>query len=207
MNRFPLLNSKLQAVLLVIAGALLLQPAAAQQAAPNNSPGMSPLQKSFMQKRNELQQLQSQLGEIQKKTMKKHPDLQKRQSDFRDLMISKMKEKGHDPDKDIGHLKSLQAKLQNKDIKPDQRKALIKDFRQTNMTLRMEQQKALQDGDVQKARQSLSNDILSAMRDEDPRTDKLLEKVKETRQSLMQMQRRAAAQAQGKQSPKTPGGF
>lgn len=207
MNRFPLLNSKLQAVLLVIIGALLLQPAAAQQAAPNSGAAMSPLQKAFMQKRNELQQLQSQLGNIQKKTMDKHPELQKKQSDFRDLMISKMKDKGHDPNKDIDHLKSLQAKLQDKDIKPDQRKALIKDFRQTNMTLRMEQQKALQDSDVQKARQSLSNDIISAMRDEDPRTDDLLKKVKETRQSLIQMQRRAAAQAKGQPSANTPGGF
>lgn len=207
MNRFPLLNSKLQAVLLVIAGALLMQPAAAQQAAPKTGQGMSPLQKAFMQKRDELQQLSSQLGEIQKKTMKKHPELQKKQSDFRDLMISKMKKQGHDPNKDIDHLKSLQAKLQKKDLQPDKRKALIKDFRQTNMTLRMEQQKVLQDKDVQQARESLSKDIISAMRDEDPRTDKLLKKVNETRQSLMQMQRRAAAAAKGKPQSHTPGGF
>jgi len=201
MNRFSLLNNKLRIAATALAGILLLPAAAAQQAGPkpgmSPSPGANTMQQEFMQQRAKLQQLQQQLGKIQKQTMDKHPDLQQRQEDFRDLMFSKMEEKGHSPKQEIGHLKTLQTKLQDKDIKADKRKDLIQDYRKTNMSLQQAQQEALQDKEVKQARQSLSNDVLSAMRDEDPHTDKLLQQVKETRQSLIQMQQRAAAQSRG----------
>lgn len=183
---------------LPLAGLLFSAAVPAQQPAPQ--PGASPNgpQQEFMQKRAQLQQLTQQLGEIQKQAMDHHPELKKQQEDFRKLMISKMQANGHSPEQAIGHLKTLQTKLQDKNIDPKKRQAMISDFRNTSMELEQAQREVMQDKDVQKARKSLTEAVLTAMRNEDPRTDKLISQVNETRRRLVQIQRQAV-QAQ---SPK-----
>jgi len=199
MNRLSLLNRKLAIAVLPLAGMLFSAAAAAQQPAP--AAGMSPdsPQHEFMQQRTQLQQLTQQLGKIQQQALDHHPELKKQQEDFRSLMISKMEANGHSPKQDIGHLQTLQSKLQDKNLDPKKRQAMIADFRKTDMQLQQAQREIMQDKDVQKARKSLTDAVLTAMRNEDPRTDKLISQVKETRQRMIQIQRQAV-QAQSRQN-------
>ncbi|MEJ2760597.1 MAG: hypothetical protein P8126_03405, partial [Gammaproteobacteria bacterium] len=154
MKRLSLLNRKLGMVALPLAGLLFSAAAAAQQPAPQPGTRLNSAQQEFMQQRAQLNQLTQQLGKIQKQALDHHPKLKQQQEDFRDLMISKMEANGHSPKQAIGHLKTLQSKLQDKNIDPKKRKAMIQDFRKTDMELQQAQREIMKDKDVQKARKS-----------------------------------------------------
>jgi chromosome segregation ATPase len=189
MNTFSLsLRGLLGATVFTLA--ILFTPAAAAQQAPAG-PGAAPNAQvqAFMDKRAELEKLQDQLAQIQKQTMDKRPALQKQQQSFRDLMIAKMKARGHTPEKDIDHIKSLEAELNGKDVDAQKRKDLMIQLRETDMKLRKAQQEILQDQEVQQSRSSLVKAILKAMHEEDPRTEQLIKQAHQKEVELVALQR------------------
>lgn len=175
---------------LLAAGMAMLQPAAAQQSGDQDDAQVH----AFMQKRAELTKLQEQLAQIQQKTVDKRPALKKQQHDFRQLMLDKMKAKGHTPEKDIDHLKQLEAQLHDKSVTADKRKDLLVDLRETSERLHQEQMEIMQDKDVQASRQSLVNAILKAMHEEDPRTDDLIKQAHDKEMELVAIQRQVNGQ-------------
>lgn len=187
MNRILPSVGKWFTTAIVIGGVFLIQPVAAQQAAPGAEPNAQ--MQAFMHKRAELQNLQKQLAQIQQKTVDKRPELQKQQQEFRDLMITKMKAKGYTPEKDINHLKELESELQDKNIDAQKRKDLMIQLRETSMKLQKGQQDILKDKDVQASRTSLVKAVLKAMHEEDSRTEPLIKQAHQTEMELVSIQR------------------
>lgn len=198
MRHLMRINGHLLRSAALVSAMLLAAPLAqAQQPAAPGAAGAgqpSPAQKEFMQTRAQLQQLQKQLGEIQQKVLDENPDLQQQREDFQKLVMTTMKDQGATPQEDVNKLKTLQAELQKEDLPKDKRQRLIQEFRDTNMALQQAQQQALQNKQVQEARKSLNNALITAMVDADPETEKLLSQVKQARQRLMQIQKEVAGQ-------------
>jgi hypothetical protein len=191
------------AVVIVIGSVLVAHPAAAQQAAPGSGANPNAQMQTFMKKRAELQKLQEQLSQIQQKTVNKRPALKKQQQAFRDLMIAKMKAKGNTPEKDIDHIKKLEAELHGKNLDAQKRKDLMIDLRETDMKLQKAQQEILQDKEVQESRSSLVKAILTAMHEEDPRTEQLIKQAHQKEMELVAIQRQINGK-QGNTPPQAP---
>jgi signal recognition particle GTPase len=198
MNRILPSIGKWFTTVVVIGGVFLIQPVAAQQAAPGAEPNAQ--MQAFMQKRAELQKLQKQLAQIQQQTIDKRPALQKQQQEFRKLMITKMKAKGYNPEKDINHLKELEAELNGKDVDAQKRKDLMIDLRETSMKLQKGQQEIMQDKDVQASRTSLIKAVLKGMHEDDSRTEPLIKQAHQTEMELVAIQR----QINGTQADPSP---
>ncbi len=166
------------------------QPAPPGAAGPQGGAGRQagPKEQEFMQIRAELQQLQQQLGQIQEQVLENNPELQRQQEDLRNQVMETMKEQGAKPEQDINKLKTLQAELQNEELPEEKRQEKIQEFRETNMSLQQAQHQAMQDEDLQKVQQSLNDDMLTAMVDANPETEKLLSQLQQARQKLMQIQ-------------------
>jgi hypothetical protein len=174
---------------------------AADSAAPSKAepskaaPQMSAKQKEFMDARQEMQRIQQRLGKIEQDALKANPELQKQREDFRQLLLSTMKKNGHDPQKQVDHLRELQTKLKDKDLEDGKRKELIDEFRSGNRELQQAQREAFQDEDVQKARVKLAQSMVAAMKEQDGDTEQLIRRLKQVQQHLQEIMRSASPKA------------
>jgi len=202
MNRILPSADKWLMAAIVVGGIILMRPVAAQSAAPKADANKQNPVQLFMQKRNELQKLQEQLAHIQQQTVEKRPTLKKQQEDFRQLMFAKMKAKGHTPEKDIEHIKQLEAQLHGKDVDAQKRNDLLIQLRETSMKLQKGQQEVLKDKDLQASRKVLAKAILDAMKEEDPKTDQLISQAYQKEVELVALQKQINGAQADDPSPK-----
>lgn len=166
----------------------------APMAAPPHSK-MTPMQEkqfeAFQKARSEMMQARRRLSKIQKAAMKAHPELQKQQKAFVDLVTKTMKNNGYDAKQEIAELKSLRSRLEDDKTPQDKKRKLIHQYRAKMVKLNMAQRKVLQDKKVQKARLSLQTAVVSAMRKQDPDTDKLIAMVQNKQKEMLKIRRSA----------------
>lgn len=141
----------------------------------------------FEQTRMELMRADQQLAHIQSKTLKDHPELLKRQTQLIALMTNEMKRHGQDPKKDMADLRRLEGRLHSKSISRADRQKLTKQFEQKLNAFQKARAEVMSSPKLEKARAKFSNAVLTAMKKENPNTDRLLREAKEKRQELMQM--------------------
>lgn len=167
-------------------------------ATPHNK--MTPAQKkqfeAFEKARNEMMQARGRLNNIQKAALKAHPELQKQQGAFVDLLTKTMKKNGYDANKKIAELKSLRSRLQDQKTPQDEKRKLAGQFQVKVIELNKARGKAMQDTKVQKAQHSLQNAVITAMRKQDPDTDKLIATVESKQKELLKIRRSIITQMQ-----------
>lgn len=187
----------------VAAGALLGTALAAGpvagQPAPGGGPGKSgpaqggkgmgsQQQKELQDAQKKVRDLSQQIGDIQKKAMEANPELQKQREDLRSLLKEKMEAKGHTPDQNIDRMKEIRKQLsESKDLPKSERQKLMQEFQNTARTFRQAQKEAMQDPEVQKARQAFQDDLMAAMKKEDPKVEQLIQDLRQARQEFQSL--------------------
>jgi hypothetical protein len=164
------------------------------QAEPSATQGDS--MQAARQLHGEYVELQNRLSLIQEKTMEAHPELKKQEQAFLDLMMAKMKSSsGASPKDDLATIEKLEQKLRSEDTPDSERQALMAEYQEKAMAFRTAQVEALKDPEVQKAQGALRDATLTAMKQQDPQTEQLMQQLQQ-KQDEMKRMLEAAGQAQ-----------
>ena len=192
---------------LILAAVMMLGSAGVAQAETNAPAGddpasqLSPAQrvhlKEFQQKRTELLQLGQQLEQIRQETVVKHPELKEREKAFGDMVAAEMKSNGATPAEDLAELRALQAKLRDQNTPDADRQALMTRLQRKAQEFDQARQQALQNPELQKAQGELLQDIVAAMKEENPRAEQIMQQMQQKQQEMMEI-RKAAQAAEGK---------
>lgn len=179
-------------LLTVVAALISTAPLHAQQqgaATPQAevSPAQKEQQQAFQQARDEYVATQQRLEQIQRDTLQARPELQKKEQAFNDLLIKEMKNKGHSPKQDQAEIERLQEQLQDSKVPDAEREALLNKFQEKIMAYRKAQGEVMQNQEIQKAQNALLDAIVTAMKEHDPQTERLIEQMVEKRKQLMKM--------------------
>ena len=128
------------------------------------------------------------LKKLVQKTMEAHPDLQKQQQAFLDLMMAKMTSSGGgSPKDDLVAIEKLEQKLRSEDTPDGERQALMAEYQEKAMAFRTAQVQALKDPEVQKAQGALRDATLTAMKQQDPQTEQLMQQMEQKQDEMKQM--------------------
>ncbi|MDN3517919.1 hypothetical protein QWY84_09875 [Aquisalimonas lutea] len=176
---------------LVAAFALAFAGSVAAQSSQGQGQGQGQGQDSNPQMR--LQQIQQRLAEAQQKALDENPGLQSQREELEELVIQKMEEEGYDPNANMETLENAQSQIQNEDLSNEERQQMLQDARQAQQQLQEAQQAAMQDEEVVEAQEAFQNDLMEAMREQDPETDQLIEEFR----SIQQEMRGRMGQGQG----------
>jgi len=184
------------ALTLLLAGSLFAVPTAHAQSqggaasqAQGGDSGMSQQKKQELrQAQKKVRELRQQIGQIQQKAMNNNPDLQKQQEDLKGLVKDKMKAKGQNPDQDISRMKEIRQKLQNnKDMPKDERQKLMQEFQKTTQSFQQAQKSVMQDPEVQEARSQFRDDLMAAMKEENPKVEQMIKDMEQARKEFQQL--------------------
>lgn len=142
---------------------------------------------AFEQVRSEYVKTQQRLEQIQAETLQARPELKKQEQTFNDLLVDEMKSGGHTPTQDLAEIEGLQAQLSSDKTADNERQELTTQFQHKVMAYRKAQSQALQSEKVKKAQSELMENMVTAMKKQDPQTEQLLQKMATKRQQLEQM--------------------
>ncbi len=144
----------------------------------------------------EFQQLQQRLMTIQQQAFENNPQLQDEAEALEDLVISTMQDAGFDAEGGLARLEQLQQEFEGEDLADDRRQSIVEEAQEIQMELQEGQQLAMQDDDVIQAQERFENNLLDAMRAEDPETDDLLETFEQMQAQMMQQMQQMQPQGQ-----------
>lgn len=190
----------------VFRGALLLaalvvlapQSLAQQQSSPASpQANSSQLMQQIMMKRAEIQQISQELQQIQESTMEANPGLAEQRDELVALVDSKMVEAGHDPDASREKIEDLQAQLKDSELSDTERQQLDQALRQEVGRMQQSQSMAMQQEDVSSQRDSLNEDLLAAMEEQNPETPELISQLQSAQQEYRQLVGQARQMQQG----------
>jgi hypothetical protein len=172
-------------------------------AQPANQPGGA---QQTMPAQQRAQEVQGELIEIQRNTLEENPELREQGEKLEQLITDTMKEKGANPEEDLQRLQELQQKAQDPNIEQQQREQMAQEFQQIQQELIMARQQAAQDEEVQAEQEQFQTAMLEAMQEQNPRTDELLEEMREIqvqqqRQLEQQLQQQQGGQRQQQPAP------
>lgn len=186
MQHAPFLRRLLLASALLFAGALCNAELVAAQGTGAVSPDAfnGPTRQKLMDTREKLKNLHRQLAEISAAARKNNPSLQAQEDKLRHLVLNTMEAAGYQPERAVAHIKELSSKLRSEDINPEQKKRLIADYRQTQARLMAAQREAMNNDEVQQARQAYQDQMRQAMEKEDPNAKALIQRYAQTRMQL-----------------------
>jgi hypothetical protein len=133
----------------------------------------------------EYLEIQQRLAEAQQKAVENTPDLQDKADALEELVTDKMRAAGHDPGSIMETMLAAQAKLEAARTDAERQQVMeSREVREAQRKMQEAQRAAMEDPEVQNARQSLQDDMLSAMRREEPATDRLIERLDEIQREV-----------------------
>ncbi|MDZ7645448.1 MAG: hypothetical protein U5K76_15285 [Woeseiaceae bacterium] len=201
----------LLAALLALAGtgavAQVQQPEPPAPAQPQPGTPMSPqgpsqqVMQQIVAKRAEIQQLGTELKSIQEATMEANPELAAQREELVTLVDTKLVEAGHDPAASRDKIEDLQGQLQGGELSQDKQQAVSQELRSEVNTLQQAQNQVMQDEEVRSKQQSLNDDLLKAMEEQNPKTEELIADLRQAQQQYQQLANRARQQRSGGMSP------
>lgn len=144
-----------------------------------------------------LQEIQQRLAEAQQKALDENPGLQSQREELEELVIQKMEDEGYDPDANMETLENAQSEIQNEDLSDEERQQMLQDAQQAQQQLQEAQQAAMQDEEVVEAQEAFQNDLMEAMREQDPETDDLIEEFRSIQQEMQGGMGQGQGQGQG----------
>lgn len=158
--------------------AILFMPNAGAEEQPPGGPDQQQAPQS------ELQQIQQELLTIQQRTLDANPQLQKQRKDLESMATKAMEDEGYDPDALVQTLDSSQETLQDESASDDKRMQALEEAQQAQQELQQAQQAALQNEKVAQAHRDFQSDLMTAMREEDPKVDDLIKRFEQIQQDM-----------------------
>ncbi|MFO7652391.1 MAG: hypothetical protein R6X25_01060 [Candidatus Krumholzibacteriia bacterium] len=126
------------------------------------------------QKQMRLQQIQQQLAAAQQEALAANPELLAQSEALEELVVKKMVENGYDPEGSVETLESVQEDLQKEDLSDAERQKILVDAQAAQQHLQEAQSVVLQDSQFVALQESFREDLMDAMREQEPTTDELI---------------------------------
>lgn len=136
----------------------------------------------------EMQEVQQRLSQIQQRAFENNPELQTQAQELEDLFMRTMENAGYDPEGGLNRLQDIQARMQDEGVTDQERQNMLEEAQQIQMELQEGQQVAMQEEAVIDAQARFEEDLMDAMRAEDPETDDLLARFEQMQQQQQPMQ-------------------
>ncbi|WP_018873546.1 hypothetical protein [Thioalkalivibrio sp. ALJ16] len=136
----------------------------------------------------EMQQLQQTLAETQQRAIENNPDLEQKGEALENLVLDKMESAGYQPRRDLETLESAEEQLRDPDLSTEQQQEIFQSesVQQAQMNLQEAQQAVSQDEEILEAQAALREDLMSAMREENPDIDDVLQRMQAIQQQMQQ---------------------
>lgn len=182
----------------LLSAALLLPTAVLAQDAGNEAEAAEePTQK---EKRQELvQQYQKtvkKLQQIRDEAVTENPSLQEQSRTYEDRIEQAIKDSGYDLEAGREKLKEMGGRFQDEDLSQEEREALAAEFQAERQKLQQAQQQASQQEEVVAAYRKLQENVITAMKEQDPQTEALMQRLRDLRQQLQAMEASNASSSQ-----------
>lgn len=187
LNATTLVKSTVLAALMVFTAS-----AVAQQQDPEMSPGEpSELLQRVQEAQAEIQQLNQQLAEIQQATIEANPELAEERDELMATVDAKMEEAGHDPAASRDRIDELRGELESGELSTEESQAVSQELRQEQTSMRQAQGHAMQDPEVQGQIQTLNEQLIAAMREQNEQTQELISQLQEAQREYQQLMQEA----------------
>jgi hypothetical protein len=146
--------------------------ALAQMGQPRGAQQPDALEQEFLQ-------LQQRLAQAQQKAIENNPGLQDKAGEMEDLVTEKMRAAGYDPGGIMETLLVAQGKLQDERLTEAERRAVLesREVREAQQQLQQAQEAVMKDPEVIAAQKTLEDEMMAAMRKEEPETDRIIERL------------------------------
>ncbi|BBC41897.1 hypothetical protein FA893_13975 [Photobacterium damselae subsp. piscicida] len=151
----------------------------AAPAATNSAPAKPQVSAQVQQAAQRVGQIQQEqeLATIRNKTLKANPKLVKDIKAYETAFNNKAKALGYHPDQELKRLREIQTKARDQKTTDAQRKDLAKEFASIQKKLIKQRQTIMSDPAISKMEQQLEKNTITAMKKQDPKTDKLLKEL------------------------------
>jgi chromosome segregation ATPase len=178
---------------------------ASAQQMPEGHPGgmMAPnsqgsgLMQQVQAKRAEIQQLNQQLMEIQENAIEANPELAKQRDELISFVDEKMAEGGYDAEAARGRIEQLQGEMQSGDLSAEEQQQNRQQLRQEMTSMQQAQGQVMEDEEFQAKRESLNENLVAAMQEQNPKTDELISQLQTAQQEYQQLAQQAMQQHGG----------
>lgn len=179
-----------RALAILVTLAVTAVPLHAQEQATD--PGQpSQLLQQVQQKQAEIQQLNEQLAAIQQHTIEANPGLADKRDAFMAKVDEKMAASGHDPEASRQKMEELRGQIDAGDLSDEEAQEVAQDLRAEQAAMQQAQGQAMQDPEVQADIQSLNQELVAAMREQDPQTDELISQLQTAQQEYQALMQQA----------------
>lgn len=135
----------------------------------------------------EMEKIQQDLLQIQEAALEANPDLRKEAEALQDTLLEAMRAEGFDPMQSLNRMEKLERELQSGAADAEKRPDLIAELRREQRQLMQAEQAALERENVRKAREQFMDNLMAAMRKENPRTDDLMASLKDKNAQLQEI--------------------
>jgi len=174
-----------------IALATLALVTAPLQAQHDSAGDPSQLLQQVQQKQAQIQQLNQQLSEIQQNTIEANPSLADKRDEFMAMVDDKISASGVDPEASREKMEDLQGQIQSGELSDQESQAASEELRQEQASMRQAQGQAMQDPDVRAQIESLNEELLAAMREQNSETDSLISELQTAQQEYQALMQQA----------------
>lgn len=177
---------------MAISLALLLSLAVGTVAAQQSESREAPSEESARALIQDMQEIQQQLIGVQEQALRNHPELQEQAQQYQQTLLEAMRSEGFDPMQSLSHIELIQNQIQSQDLNEEERIGLMAEVQEEEERLQRAEEAALGQAEVQQARAQLMEGMLGAMREEEPRTDQLIQDLERKNEELREMMTAAA---------------
>lgn len=173
---------------LTSATALAQAPAPKEQAPQAQAPqAQAPAQQDLTALLMEVDQIERRLAEIQRQAIVQNPELRTQARELQGLLVETMRAEGYSPEQRLSRIQELQRELARPGLTDAEREALIAEAETEQQELSEAEQAALEHDEVQSAAQRFEDNLLAAMRAQDPNTERLIEQYEDRTAQLQAM--------------------
>lgn len=167
----------------ILAAALLLPAAGGAQETVENEQAaeqQNQTQELVQKYRQTVQKLQ----QIRDEAVTANPELEEQSRAFDKQVQQAMDESDYDVDAGRKKLQEMGSRFQKEDLSEEKRRELAAAFQAERRQMEQARQQVMQQEDIRAAGRQLQEDILTAMKEQDPETEVLLERLRKLRQQL-----------------------
>jgi len=155
---------------------------------PRKTPDRNPSPAvAFRETQRQVMELRQQLATLEKNALRKNPQLEERRKALTAAVVSTMQRQGHDPQTYQQRLQALEDKMNQQGLDQKQRDQIMNEARQQIQELQQAEEQALSEPKIASDRRSLEQDLLVAMRKEDPKVDELIQRLQKAEGELQRM--------------------
>lgn len=181
-----------------LAAALLLPVAGgAQEAGGNTGAEATPQQQKTRELVQEYRQTAEKLKQIRQEAVAANPELGEQSREFQDQIEQAMDESDYDVEAGQEKLQEMGKRYKSGDLSEEDRQKLATEFQAERQKMEQAKQEVMQQEEIRTQGAELQEDILTAMKEHDPQTEDLLQRLRELRQELQAMQSGAPGSQDG----------